>query len=274
VFHRLIGRSIPFSTFLHAGTDLYRDQVFLRQKLLYVDNIIVVCDFNRRFLREKFPDVFDALEPKIQVYHLGLDFAEFPHQPADRPPRRVIAVGRLEKNKGFDYLLSAAKQLIGRGFDVEIELVGDGGELRPLKALAEKLDIADKVTFRGWLRFDDVRAAMRQATVLVHPSTGIGDAVPTVIKEAMALYTPVIASDVAGIPELLDEGRCGVLVPPKDVGALARAIERLLSDEQQRTTYALAGRRYAEQTFDLARNGKWLAELLRSTNRQTCRAAS
>ena len=69
---------------------------------------------------------------------------------------------------------------------------------------------------------------MRRATLLVHPSIGLGDAVPTVIKEAMALGTPVVASAVAGIPELLDEGRCGVLTPPRDPVALSEAMERLL----------------------------------------------
>ena len=96
---------------------------------------------------------------------------------------------------------------------------------------------------------------------------GLGDAVPTVIKESMALGTPVVASNVAGIPELLDGGRCGMLVPPQNVEALADAIKTLLANTAMRRTYADAARKYAEEQFDLWRNGRRLARVLRSTKR-------
>jgi colanic acid/amylovoran biosynthesis glycosyltransferase len=95
--------------------------------------------------------------------------------------------------------------------------------------MTHELQITDKVAFRGWLTFDKVRNAMRQATIMAHPSPDLGDAVPNVIKEAIALGMPVVASNVAGIPELLDNERCGMLVPPRDVKGLALAIEMLLS---------------------------------------------
>jgi glycosyltransferase involved in cell wall biosynthesis len=83
----------------------------------------------------------------------------------------------------------------------------------------------------------------------------------------MAVGTPVIASDVAGIPEALDDGRCGVLVPPKDVGALADAIDALLNDGERRRRFAALGRRRTEELFDLTTNGARLAERLRATTR-------
>jgi glycosyltransferase involved in cell wall biosynthesis len=267
IFHRLIARSIPFSMFLHAGTDLYRDQVYLGQKLLYADNIIVVCQYNRRFVQERYPDIFHIVEDKIYIHHLGVDFAEFPYQPDNRLPRKIVAVGRLGREKGFDYLLHAAHALKHQGIDIEVELVGDGEEADTLRALAQKLRIVERVKFLGWLTSAGVRNAMSQASVLVHPSPYIGDAVPTVIKEAMGLGTPVIASSVAGIPELLDSGRLGVLIPPKDVKALAEAITCLLSDDTRRREYVEAARRYAEEEFDLWRNGRRLADILCSTKR-------
>jgi glycosyltransferase involved in cell wall biosynthesis len=91
--------------------------------------------------------------------------------------------------------------------------------------------------------------------------------VPNVIKEALALGTPVVATEVAGIPELLDVGRCGLLVPPRDVGALASAIERLLTNPQLRRELATTGRRFAEKMFDQTANGRCLAEMLRATTR-------
>jgi glycosyltransferase involved in cell wall biosynthesis len=267
VFHRLVGRENPFSMFLHAGMDLYRNQVYLRQKLLYADNIIVVCEFNRHFIRGLYPDVFPMISNKIHVHHLGLNLDEFVFQPNGRPLGRIVSVGRLDKHKGFNYLLHATRELVERGLDIEVELVGSGEQEAPLRRLARDLGIGERVGISGWLPFDEVRQKMSQATILVHPSRGLGDAVPTVIKESIALGTPVVASNVAGIPELLDEGRCGILVPPRDVGALAGAIERLLQSEPLRRKYAMAARRYAEEKFDLWRNGKRLAEILDSTRR-------
>jgi colanic acid/amylovoran biosynthesis glycosyltransferase len=267
VYHRLTAPEIPFSIFVHAGMDLYGDPLYMRQKLLYADNIITCCEFNIQFIRDRFQSIFHAIHDKLYVHHHGLDFGEFPYEPDARPSRRVIAVGRLEKQKGFDYLLSAAHQLLGQNIDIEVELVGEGDESATLRAMAHELQITDKVRFRGWLTFDEVRNAMRQATIMVHPSPDLGDGVPNVIKEAIALGTPVIASNVAGIPELLDNGRCGLLVPPKDVKGLADAIAMLLANETMRRTYADKARKHAEERYDLWRNGKHLAERLDSTRR-------
>jgi glycosyltransferase involved in cell wall biosynthesis len=267
VYNRLIDRPVPFSMFLHAGTDLYRKQVFLQQKLLYADNIIVVCEFNRNFIRDLFPDLFGSIASKMHLHHLGLDLTEFKYEPNGRPTRKVLAVGALEKYKGFDYLLHASSELLSRGVDVDVELIGDGKERQSLEALAKKLKLAGRVIFRGWLPPHEVSTMMKQATVLVHPSIGLGDAVPTVIKESMALGTPVIASTVAGIPELLDNGRCGMLVPPRNVEALVGAIKTCLGNPAMRQKYADAARVYAEEKFDTWRNGRRLAEVLRSTKR-------
>jgi colanic acid/amylovoran biosynthesis glycosyltransferase len=265
MYHRLVNRPIPFSIFLHAGMDLYENQVYLRQKLLYADNIIVVCEFNRQFIHECYRDISHLILDKVITYHLGLDFSEFPYDLDNRSTAKILAVGRLEKYKGFDYLLRAVHDLSRRGIDCEVEFIGDGTEAGSLRALAKELQILARVKFFGWLRFEEVRTIMRQATLLVHPSNGIADAVPTVIKESMALGTPVVASDVAGIPELLDHGRCGILVPPRDVKALADAIEMMLMNVSRRRGYADAARRYAEEKFDLWRNGQRLADRLRST---------
>jgi glycosyltransferase involved in cell wall biosynthesis len=267
LFRDETGRRIPLTMFLHAGTDLYRAHSQLRVKLAAADNIVVVCDFNRRFLRDRYPDLAASVMPKVHVHHPGLDLAEFEYGLDGRQSRRVVAVGSLTAKKGFDVLLRAAGGLLRRGVEVEVELVGDGEEAASLHRLANLLGIASRVTFRGWLPFEKVRRAIGEATLLVHPSTGLGDAVPTVIKEAMALGTPVIASDVAGIPELLDAGACGVLVPPNDSERLAREIERLLSSEGQRHGFARRARQRAEELFDVWRNGRRLAEIMRATRR-------
>ncbi|HKO98110.1 MAG TPA: glycosyltransferase [Pyrinomonadaceae bacterium] len=267
-FHRLLDKPIPLSIWLHAGADLYDTPVYLRQKLLYADQIVTCCAFNRKFLAEHHADIFPAISEKIHVCYHGLDFPDFPYRPEGRESHRIVAVGRLSKEKGFSYLLRALHQLISNGTNVELELVGDGEEAAALKRLAEDLQIADRVTFSGWLKFEGVKKAIGNATILVHPSDGLGDGLPNVIREAMALGTPVIASDIAGIHEALDDGNCGMLVPPRDVQSLVTAIKSLLSNSEQRLIFAERARKRAEDKFDMWRNGRSLAALLRTARRR------
>jgi glycosyltransferase involved in cell wall biosynthesis len=107
----------------------------------------------------------------------------------------------------------------------------------------------------------------------VHPSEGLGDGLPNVVREAMAVGTPVVASDVAGIPDALSDG-CGVLVPPRDVEALASGIEQLLNDPARRAEIATRARARTEERYDLWRNGARLAQLLQNTRRGSSAAAS
>jgi len=259
-------RPVPFSIWVHAGTDLYRSPVYLREKLSYADGVITCCEFNRRFLEERYADA-GRIAAKVYVSYHGLDLAAFPYRPDGRPARTVLAVGRFARAKGFDHLLRAAGALSARGAPIDVELVGDGPERAALTALARDLGLAERVRFRGWLPFAEVRQAMSRATILVHPSPGLGDGLPNVLREAMAVGTPVVASRVAGIPEALDDGRCGVLVPPADVAALADAIAGVLADEDRRRQFAARGRRRTEELFDAWRNGSRLADHLRAMRR-------
>jgi colanic acid/amylovoran biosynthesis glycosyltransferase len=267
LFHRLTDPRMPFSMIVHARMDLYRKPVYLAQKMLYADNIFLVCEFNRGYIRDKYAGIFPLVADKIRIHHLGLDLGAVRYEPDGRPPCKVLAVGRLERLKGFDNLLRAAQLLRRKGLGVEVELIGGGEEEGRLKRLALDLGIAEHVRLRGWLPPDAVVQEMRRATLLVHPAVAL-DAMPTVLKEAMAVGTPVVAADLAGIPEILDQGRAGVLVPPREVPALADAIERLLADEALRRRYAEAARRHVERHFDLWTNGRRLAECLWATPRR------
>jgi glycosyltransferase involved in cell wall biosynthesis len=262
LFARRRGLSEPVSIFLHAGTDLYRGRPYLRTKLEEARTILVCSEFNREFLRERYPDIAESLARKVYVHQHGLDFGELPYGRDGRAASGIVAVGGFEKAKGFDDLLRACGILRDRGVAFELELVGDGPQREPLRKQAAALSLLDRVRFPGWLPFAEARAAIRRAAVLAHPSIGLGDGAPNVIKEAMALGTPVVASGVAGIPGLLEEGSCGVLVEPRDPAGLAEALRSLLERPAERETLAQRARRSAEARFDIWRNGRSLAEAL------------
>jgi glycosyltransferase involved in cell wall biosynthesis len=266
LFHRHTQATVPFSMFVHARMDLYHQPAFLATKLRYADNIFLVCEYNRGYLRDHFPAAYRDVADRISVHHLGLPLDETPFRPDGRPDDRLLGVGNLEPLKGFDRLIRAVGQLRARGYQLRLDLVGGGPQEQELRALAAELGLGDAVTFHGWLSSDRVMELMREVTMLVHPSIR-PDAMPTVVKEAMAAGTPVVASDLAGIPEMLDGGRCGLLVPPGDVDGLVTAIATLLADPDRRRRLGMDGRRRVEAMFDSRRNGAELAERLRRSRR-------
>ncbi|HET7604114.1 MAG TPA: glycosyltransferase [Gemmatimonadales bacterium] len=266
LFHQHTQPAVPFSMLVHARMDLYHQPAYLDAKLAYADNIFIVCEYNRGYLREHFPAVYPQIASRIQVHHLGLPLEQIPVTLDDRPPDRLLAVGHLEPLKGFAVLLRALAVLRDRGLTPTLEIVGGGPDEASLRALAHECQVAGQVTLLGWLSAEQVMARMQGATMLVHPSIA-PDAMPTVVKEALACGTPVVASDLAGIPEMLDGGRCGVLVPPGDVTALADSVERLLREPATRRALGAAGRAHMEAHFDLWENGRRLAHVLRDSRR-------
>jgi glycosyltransferase involved in cell wall biosynthesis len=267
LFHRLSRSRAGFGFYLHAGVDLYRDQVFLREKLRYADVVFVVCEFNRQFIRQLYPQDFDALNPKIRLHHLGVDLEELAFVDTGREPATLLGVGTHHWRKGFDYVVRAAAKIKSAGTPVKLRLIGEGPETPRLRRLAQELGIAQDVVFEGWLQFEAVADKMRRATVLVHAPPDLGDAVPTVIKEAMAVGLPVVATSVAGTPELLDCGRCGFLVPPRDVEALGLAVKQLLENASLRAELSRRARAFAERMFNQAVNGAQLAETFQAVRR-------
>ncbi|WP_322507109.1 glycosyltransferase family 4 protein [Anaerolinea sp.] len=265
VAQKTLNRHVPFSFFLHAGTDLYRDQIFLEQKIQASSAVFTVCEFNKKFLRSLYPQSFSSFEEKLWVYHLGIDLEGFPFLPEGRKSNTILAVGSLYPVKGFHLLLHAFAKASSNLPDMRLVIVGDGPQKIHLQYLIRRLKLEDKVVLTGHLPFELVKEHMIKSTILVHPSLGLGDAVPTVIKEALALGLPVIGSDIAGIPELLDRGRCGVLVPSGDVQKLSRAIVELMANDTKRKLLANAGREWAQQRFDVKKNISILSDVILRT---------
>lgn len=158
--------------------------------------------------------------------------------------RTVLFLGRLHRQKGVDVLLRAAALVPG----VQVVLAGDG-PLRPaLEKLADELGIADRVRFAGFVDHDDVPGLLREAALLVMPSRY--EELGTAVVEAMSCAVPVVASDIGGLPEVVEDGGSGFLVPPGDPPALADAMRLVLGDR------ALA-ERLGSRGQELARAYRW-----------------
>jgi glycosyltransferase involved in cell wall biosynthesis len=170
---------------------------------------------------------------------------------ADLPPvceaRRFVCVGRLSPEKGFADLLEAAQMLGAEGEEFDLTIVGDGPLRRSLQDRAAMMPPRVRVEFTGWASEAEVRRRMIAARALVLPS--LAEGLPVVLMEAMALGRPVIASRIAGVPELVEDRVSGWLVPPASPRALADALRQALAapPEQLAEMGRCARRRVAAQ---------------------------
>jgi glycogen synthase len=169
-------------------------------------------------------------ETRIHVIPPGVNPSLFegpfedPFSGVGRP--RVLFVGRLAPQKGVGTLVEAAGLL--EHPSAQVLLVGDGPERKALERETERLGVGDRLRFEGFVTHDRLPAAMAHADVLVLPS--LYEELGTVLLEAMQAALPIVASKTGGIPDVIEDGVNGLLVPPGDPEALARAIDRILSD--------------------------------------------
>ena len=221
----------PFSFTVHGPEEFDRPAALkLREKAAEAAFVVTISQFGRsQLMRWLQPRDW----PKVTVVHCGLDAASRPL--ACRlagPGRPVLAcVGRLVEQKGQLLLIEAVARLRRDGIDFELALVGDG-EMRPdLERAVSRHGLNDVVRITGWVSSARVRHEIARATALVLPSFAEG--LPVVLMEAMAMGRPVISTWVAGIPELVQDGRQGWLVPAGSVDALANAMRQCLQAEPE-----------------------------------------
>jgi glycosyltransferase involved in cell wall biosynthesis len=169
----------------------------------------------------------------------------------------VLTAGRLVRKKGFEFLIDAVASLADRCPAVTLAIVGDGDLGAELRARASAGGIADRVLFVGTVTQDEVAAWLAAADIAVVPSVrddaGNVDGLPNIVLEALASATPVIATPAGGIATVAEDGRTAVVVPERDVTALAAALERLVNEPDTARTLGVTARASVGQTHVWAR---------------------
>jgi glycosyltransferase involved in cell wall biosynthesis len=256
IVHRLT--KIPFSISVHSG-DVRPSDGALAEKLKS-------ARFARANVSCNMP-CLAALEPGTDKHHLIYNVctlaAASPAEVRMLPPLRLLCVGRLLWLKGFQYAVEAVHLLRKRGLEAELTLVGSAGWAdmsagsceRKLKRMVRDLHLDKQVLFRGFVTHDNVGALMAASDMLLMPSivlpgSGRSDSLPNVIMEASLHGLPVIATDVAGIGDVVRHGETGLLVPERDASALASAIERLARDREEALRMAANARDLVTAMFD------------------------
>ncbi|HEX9876074.1 MAG TPA: glycosyltransferase family 4 protein [Gammaproteobacteria bacterium] len=196
----------------------------------------------RALALESFP------EQRIDVITNGVCLSEF-RPPIRREPRSTVSaicVARLIKRKGAEDAMRAMKLM--KNQSLRLDLVGLGPRESKMRALADELGIADRVVFRGHLKGEDLARAYQEADIFLLPS--LSESFSMALLEGMASGLPVVATKVGGIPELVEDGANGFLVPCGDPERLAAALDRLVESRELRARLGSNNRHKIEQAYD------------------------
>jgi len=248
----LLGRSFSFTG--HAA-DLFRDRVALEDKVRRAKFIVCISTFHRDFFKK-----LGARDEQLHIAYCGIDPSHFVLKHRTRTPGeplQIRAAGRLVEKKGFEYLLRACALLKGRGVSFRCVIGGGGPLLGRLKELAESLGLRDDVEFTGAdITQEDLPNFMYGGDVFCLPcvwaSDNDVDGLPQMLMEAMACGLPAISTRLVGIPDLVIDGKTGLLVDPNNVEQLADAIQRLDRDPALARQLVLNAHRHLLEQFDLA----------------------
>jgi glycosyltransferase involved in cell wall biosynthesis len=195
----------------------------------------------------------------ITVIPNGVNVEQFV-PPAEPRQDLLLFVGTLIKRKGADYLLQAMPAIVSSHPGVQLVVIGEGPEQPALERIAGELGIAQQVKFVGWQPRESVRVWMQRAKLLVLPS--VEEGLGVVLLEALACGTPIVGSDVGGIPDVVVP-EVGMLVPPADPERLAAAANRLLGDVQLWHRMSRQARLHAESHYDWPKIAERFIEIYR-----------
>jgi glycosyltransferase involved in cell wall biosynthesis len=243
IWGRVVGTVVRVPVIVSGYRSLYTQQ---HERWLWHLSDRIIC--NAHALKDVMTGRFHVAPDRIAVIPNAVDTTYFHPEPEPEPsPRTILFVGRLVDDKDPLNLLEAFNIAAKRVPDARLEMVGNGPLISALQERVHEYDLASRVELSP--PSTDVRPAMRRASVFVLASAQ--EASPNVIMEAMAMGLPVVATRVGGIPELVEDGKTGILVEPGDPQGLADALTTLLEDEGLRREMGLLGRQRVETFHSL-----------------------
>ncbi|AOX00994.1 colanic acid biosynthesis glycosyltransferase WcaL [Moorena producens PAL-8-15-08-1] len=230
----------------------YGDHVY-DQLLSTGDFFLANCEFFRgRVLKLGCP------EQKIVVHGSGIDCRKFAFTPRKLPADgkvRIVTTGRLVEKKGIEYCIKAVAKLSNTNQNIEFSIVGDGPLRQQFEQLIKELKIYNLVKLLGWKQQQELVKILDNSQIFLAPSVtaadGNQDAPVNTLKEAMAMGLPVISTFHGGIPELVEDGVSGFLVPERDADAIADKLSYLIEHPEIWPEMGKAGRARVEEKYDM-----------------------
>jgi colanic acid/amylovoran biosynthesis glycosyltransferase len=273
IISKLTGISFSFTA--HAY-DIFMDQQMLEEKIQSAQFVITISDYNKRLLLHRYAKVAND---KIKVIRCGIESETYSEarrrlamnrmddEGLGLEPFTVLCVAGLHPYKGLKYLVKACHLLREQIGIFRCQIIGEGPDQLELQELIAKLELQGRVELLGAKPAEEVTSRLVRADLFVMPSilapSGEMDGIPVALMEAMASNLPVVATRISGIPELVDDGINGLLVPPADERALADAIAKLYRNDRLRKRLGERARGKVVAEFELHDNVAKLYALIR-----------
>jgi glycosyltransferase involved in cell wall biosynthesis len=263
---RLTG--IPFSFTAHAKDIYTSDPRQIREKIGLARFVVTCTEYNRKHLRELCDG---SITPIHRNYH-GIDIQLFsaknetPKIPV--PPYQILTIARLTAKKGLPTIYQALRILCDQGVSVHHSHIGGGEDHEKITSLIKELDLGSVTQLLGTQPHQVVLEHYKNADLFVLgcevAPNGDRDGIPNVLMESMAMGLPVVATNISGIPELVENERTGLLVPPGQPDKLAESMLRMLTDGDLRSRVTAAGKQCVVREFDNRQLIQELAEVYRN----------
>ncbi len=249
---------IPFSFTMHGPTEFFEiDKWFLGEKVARAKFVACIS----HFCRSQVMAVSDPKHwSKIHIVHCGVNPANY-NKSSVTFHKELLFIGRLTAVKGVPILIDAFMRVLDKHPDANLTLIGDGPERSSIKALISERALNRNITLTGYLNQKEVAERLSQSDILILPSFAEG--VPVVLMEAMACGLPVITTRIAGIPELVQDGQSGVLLPPGDTESLTKQIVELLNDPTHCGEMGKVGRAKIIEDYNTKHEARWLLKIIR-----------
>jgi colanic acid/amylovoran biosynthesis glycosyltransferase len=261
ILHRFLGISYTFTT--HANDIFVNPNNLLREWANGAKRVITVSEFNKQYMSERLnipPDKID-----IVTYCIYIDKLE-PVKKYTNEPFKIVSISRLVEKKGYQYLLEACKILKESNVKFSCEIRGEGPEKGALQQIITTNRLQEEVTLGGFVKHEDVFGFIKSGSVFVLPCVRARDndmdGIPNVLMEAMGLEVPTLSTDITGIPELIDDGIDGLIVPQNDPRSLAEAILKIRNDANFAEKIRKNGRKKIRHKFNVERNVQLLCDVL------------
>jgi len=247
--------NIPYTFTTHGYDVFYVLAKDLKQKTILAKKHLTPSDFNKRYLCKKL----GLDDNDIKRVYIGIDSKSFSSTEAKGKENLILNVGRLEKVKGQEYLIRACKILKDKGLEFKCRIIGSGKEEAVLAKLIKELSLDNVCFLEGEKTKKEIFDYYHKARVFVLSS--ISEVVPSVLKESLACGLPAVATRVGSIPEIILDGRTGLLAEPQSAEDIAGKVIQLWNNEIDRIGFSKDGRRLVEDRFRLNKQVKELINI-------------
>lgn len=251
--------NLPFSCTGHGSELLLYPEPYLKELILNSKPFITISEYNKKLLTEKYSLPSD----KIVANYCGID-TKYLNRLVSLYPEKftIVSVTALKKIKGVKYLINACNILKRQNVIFTCNIIGGGEDYHALKNYIDELQLGEDIKLIGDINPKDIRDCLLKASIFVLPS--LSEGIPVAVMEAMAMELPVIATNITGLPEIIDDSKSGFLVPPVDSNRIAEKINFFYNNPEVITQMGKCGRKIITEKFNLKKNVLKFEKLIQS----------